>query len=33
VRDLADELGLIDGFTKQIWKAYRIWDKPAKAAV
>src|SRR5438270_476628 len=23
---------LVDGFTKQIWKAYRIWDGPAKAA-
>lgn len=32
VRDLAVELGLVDGFTKQIWKAYRIWDKPSKAA-
>jgi hypothetical protein len=32
VRDLAAELGLIDVFTKQIWKAYRIWDEPSKAA-
>ena len=32
VRDLAVELGLVDGFTKQIWKAYRIWDEPAAAA-
>lgn len=32
VRDLAVELGLVDGFTKQIWRAYRIWDEPAKAA-
>ena len=32
VRDLAAELGLIDVFTKQIWKAYRIWDEPTKAA-
>src|SRR5206468_5925874 len=32
VRDLAVELDLVDGFTKQIWKAYRIWDEPSKAA-
>ncbi len=32
VRDLAVELDLVDGFTKQIWKAYRIWDEPTKAA-
>jgi len=32
VRDLAVELDLVDGFTKQIWKAYRIWDEPAEAA-
>ncbi|HJT38330.1 MAG TPA: diiron oxygenase [Actinomycetota bacterium] len=32
VRDLAVELDLVDGFTKQIWKAYRIWDEPSEAA-
>jgi len=32
VRNLAAELGLIDGFTKQIWKAYKIWDEPVTAA-
>jgi hypothetical protein len=32
VRDLAAELGLIDVFTKQIWKSYRIWDEPARVA-
>jgi len=32
VRDLALELDLVDAFSKQIWKAYGIWDQPQKAA-
>jgi hypothetical protein len=28
VRDLAAELGLIDSFSKRIWYALGIWDKP-----
>jgi hypothetical protein len=29
VRDLAAELGLIDSFSKRIWYAFGIWDRPA----
>jgi hypothetical protein len=28
IRDLADELGLINGVSKWIWQVHGIWDEP-----
>ncbi len=33
IRDLAAELGMINGFTRSIWKAVGVWDEPKASRV